>query len=427
MPDATPLVSIVIPVFNKWELTRACLESLRRHTPGRGFEVLVADNGSTDGTATDCEHLGSSLFPGRFRQLRFGRNLNFGPACNAGARAAEGELLLLLNNDTLLSPGWLEPLVGELGGDAKLGAVGPLLVYPEEPGQGVRVQHLGISIEPQLYPVHLYEFFPADHALVRKKRAVQALTAAVLLLPRALFFQCGGFCEDFRNGGEDVDLGLQISRRGLRQACVPQSIVTHLASQTPGRNDHERHNATVLKERCLKDFVPDLHHHAARDGYEVRLTEFLKPYLALPERRAEVLDRRMAAGFEADLCREMLRREPLWIRGYGLLARHCEDRGELVEACALRFLEARFRPAVQVFRELHRLALLTGNGKHADFAAARLHWMLEIDSPGVLVAAAREVAAYMSLLGLPDVAALYRSWLDGHAAGTSERMGRQGP
>ncbi|MBA4357812.1 MAG: glycosyltransferase family 2 protein [Desulfovibrio sp.] len=425
MPDVnpllSPLVSIVIPVCNKWELTRACLESLRQHTPGSDFEVIVADNGSADATRDECQPLGSALFPGRFRRLRFAQNLNFGPACNAGARAASGGLLLLLNNDTLLSPGWLPPLLAALGSDPRMGAVGPLLVYPEEPGLGVRVQHLGIVAEPQLYPQHLYEFFPAGHPLVRKKRAVQALTAAALLLPRALFLDCGGFCEEYRNGGEDVDLGLQITRRGLQQACVPESVVTHLTSQTPGRNDFEAHNALVLKRRCLKDFVPDLHFHAARDGYEVRLTAFLKPYLVLPERRAEVLQRRLAAGFDPDLCGEMLSREPLWFAGYALLAAHCEGRGDMAGACALRFLEAKFRPTVEVFRELLRLAKLSGNTKYADFAEKRLHWMLEVACPEVLLGAAREVAQYMALLEQPDMAALYRAWLAGPGAEASPR------
>lgn len=422
MPDSTPLVSVIIPVFNKWELTKACLESLRSHTPGDAFEVLVADNGSSDATGAQCPPLGEELFPGRFRHLRFERNLNFGPACNLGAAAAKGELLLFLNNDTLLSPGWLPPLVEALGSDPRMGAVGPLLVYPEEPFLGVRVQHLGIAVEPQLYPQHLYEFFPAGHPLVRKRRAVQALTAAALLLPRALFLDCGGFCEEYRNGGEDVDLGLQISRRGLAQVCVPGSVVTHLTSQTLGRNDFEAHNALVLKKRCLKDFVPDLHYHAARDGYELRLSPHLRPYLALPLRRAEVLNRhmaggRLAGGFDVGLCRELLEREPLWFEGYGLLARHCEAKGELDQACCLRYLEARFRHDPAAFAELLRLARLSNNMKYLEFAEKRVHWMREIVCEEVVLGAARELVEYMTLLELPDMVELYRGWLAEHGPG----------
>lgn len=155
------LFSAIIPVFNKWELTRACLESLRQNTPGADFAVIVVYNASSDATATDCLPLGQALFPGRFRYLRFAANRNFGPACNAGAQAADSPLLFFLNNDTLLEPGWLPPLLRALDLDARTGAVGPLLCYPHDPRLGVRVQHLGIAVGPQLYPSHLYEYFPA--------------------------------------------------------------------------------------------------------------------------------------------------------------------------------------------------------------------------------------------------------------------------
>lgn len=412
MPAASPLLTIVIPVSNKWELTRACLESLREHTSGCDFEVVVADNGSTDATASECASLGTSLFLDRFRYLRFDTNLNFGPACNAGARAAQGELLLLLNNDTLLSPGWLPPLLAALHRSPAVGAVGPLLVYPGDPGLGVRVQHLGIVVEPQLHLRHLYEFFPMAHPLVRKKRRVQALTAAALLLPRTLFFACGGFYEAYRNGGEDVDLGVQISRQGLVQHCVAESVVTHLTSQTPGRNAHEEHNARVFKLRCLKDLIPDLSYHAQKDGYEVRLSDALRPYLALPVRRAEVLNRRMAGGFDADLCREMLQREPLWLEGYAMLAGHCEDSGDLRGACAQRFLETRFRPEPKAFGELLRLARLVGEERFRLDAERWFESDRAFREAADLPGTAREVAGYMDTLHVPDMAALYRSWLE---------------
>ncbi|TVQ97634.1 MAG: glycosyltransferase, partial [Desulfovibrionales bacterium] len=89
----SPHLSIVIPVFNQWPLTEQCLRSLREHTPGRFFEVIVVDNASTDETATHCEALGTSLFPDRFNYLPLPENLGFGRACNFGADQAEGEFL----------------------------------------------------------------------------------------------------------------------------------------------------------------------------------------------------------------------------------------------------------------------------------------------------------------------------------------------
>ena len=132
-----PLFAVIIPVFNNWGLTRDCLDSLREHTPGDNFEVVVVDNGSVDAGRTELEPLGNSLFPGRFTVVRFEENRNFGPACNAGAHTATASLLFFLNNDTVLTPGWAEPLLDALRADDSLGAVGPLLLYPDN-----TVQHL---------------------------------------------------------------------------------------------------------------------------------------------------------------------------------------------------------------------------------------------------------------------------------------------
>ena len=90
---AHPEFSVIIPVFNKWELTKDCLISLREHGGGHDFEVIVADNASSDATATDLAPLGASLFGERFTAIRFEENKNFGPACNAGAKAATAPIL----------------------------------------------------------------------------------------------------------------------------------------------------------------------------------------------------------------------------------------------------------------------------------------------------------------------------------------------
>ncbi len=90
---STPAISVVIPVFNKWELTKACLESLAQHTPSGVVEVIVVDNGSTDETAHALAPLGKQLFGDLFAPIRWEENRNFGPACNAGAAAARAPML----------------------------------------------------------------------------------------------------------------------------------------------------------------------------------------------------------------------------------------------------------------------------------------------------------------------------------------------
>ncbi len=100
-----PLVSIVVPAWNKWEYTYRCLLSLLRNTSGAAFETLVVDNGSTDETAVALPQLEG------IRVLRNAENLGFARACNQGAAAARGRHLLFLNNDIEALPGWLPAML----------------------------------------------------------------------------------------------------------------------------------------------------------------------------------------------------------------------------------------------------------------------------------------------------------------------------
>lgn len=98
-------VSIIMPVFNRLELTRQCLDTIR-HTAGSiPYEIIVVDNGSNDGTA---DYMRQEEAAGRLRTIINNENLGFAKACNQGAKAAKGEYLLFLNNDTIPQPRWLE-------------------------------------------------------------------------------------------------------------------------------------------------------------------------------------------------------------------------------------------------------------------------------------------------------------------------------
>ena len=281
-------LSVIIPVFNQFSLTRDCLRSLREHAPETGMEVLVVDNGSTDETAADLDPLGAELFGDRFRAIHLVENRNFGPACNLGAREARGEYLFFLNNDTVLTPGWFPPLLEALTGDC--GAAGPLLMYPARGPLPVdRVQHLGVACKPQLHLYHLYEFFPVTHPAARRPRVSQFLTGAALFLPRQVFFEAGLFHEGYANGAEDLELCVRIRQSGRSLRCVPKSRIYHLQGQTPGRHDHERENVRLFKERNLWALYPDYHERLREDGYEAALNEHLVPYARLPWRRGEIL------------------------------------------------------------------------------------------------------------------------------------------
>ena len=321
-------VSIIIPAWNLWDMTAACLRSLARHTQGENVEIVVVDNGSADATATELEPLGRALWGAAFCPLRLNENVGFAGGCNAGARAAGGDLLFFLNNDTTMTSGWLPPLREALG-RRRTGAVGPLLLYP--PGT---VQHCGISFTPFLQVGHLYEGFPGGHPAPRKKRPLQAITGAAMLLRKDVFWECGGFFEGFRNGFEDMDLCCELRARGHALAVEGRSVIIHHASQTPGRFDHDGANSSLLGQRQAHRFSPDLHTLAALDGYELRLGANLDCWLELPEaveqKRNAAFDARPSADEEA--CRAELEREPLWRGGWRRLVDMLEARGDMAAA-----------------------------------------------------------------------------------------------
>src|SRR5438270_9323946 len=112
-----PSASIVIPVWNQWEMTRACLDSLRP-TLGLRDEVIVVDNGSEDGTKA-----GLGRFPW-IKLITNEENRGFAVACNQGAAVAGNEVIVFLNNDTLVAGRWLDGLLAPFA-DGTVGATGP--------------------------------------------------------------------------------------------------------------------------------------------------------------------------------------------------------------------------------------------------------------------------------------------------------------
>lgn len=404
-------VSIIIPVINKWELTSACLESLATHTPD-SVEVIVVDNGSSDETREACSPHCERLFGERFQVLRQERNLNFAPACNIGARSARGEHLLFLNNDTLVTPGWLPPLLDRLKSSAQLGAVGPLLLYPAVGPLRDRVQHLGVCFEPQFYLQHLYEYFPADHPAVRRPRVFQALTAAALLIPTSLFLNLGLFDEAFINGGEDVELGLRIRQGGYSLTCETSSRVYHLTSQTPGRHDNEQHNARILKERALQRIYPDVHLHAVQDGYVPALTPWLQFHLDLPDRRKDIYARQAKTCDGPDKLSTLLDREPLWVEGYGLVAAYEESMGNLDKALAYRFIAAKLMHHPETLIPLHRLAARVEDRGKLAYTTSALRWFSVHNDPECFREVADSMYCLLGRAGPHPLASIYKRWLD---------------
>jgi len=239
--EAEPLVSIIIPLFNQAQLTKACVEAIQATTGDHSrYELILVDNGSYDWTPEYLRSLGNSVIV-----IANQENLGFAKACNQGAQIAKGEYLLFLNNDTVPQPGWLDAL---LSGAREEGAdiVGAKLLYPNG-----RVQHAGVTFNRNGIGYHIFKNFDANTPAVNKKRFMQCVTAACMLISKQLFNDLDGFDEQFRNGFEDVDFCLRAGQAGKRILYTPDAVVIHHEEQSEGRKQHDYENMQLYLTRWL--------------------------------------------------------------------------------------------------------------------------------------------------------------------------------
>lgn len=250
-----------MPVFNRLDMTRSCVASLLREEVRSSWELIVVDNGSTDGTRP---WLAKQQAEGRLQLVPSLQNKGFARGCNLGARQARGRHLLFLNNDMEMTPGWLDPMVETLAEDLAVGVVGARLLFPDG-----TIQHGGVALvaqpvrdQVQLGGFHLGYRKPADFPAASRARQVQAVTGACLMIRLGLFAALGGFDEGYWNGNEDVDLCLRVGKTGWKVVYVPESVVIHHESQSgPERWSRVDQNVKRLNEkwrgRVQPDFVLD--------------------------------------------------------------------------------------------------------------------------------------------------------------------------
>ena len=242
---AAPLVSIIIPVFNKWEYTSKCLVAIEQNTRDVAYEVIVLDNASSDETPRELA---------RLSHIRFQRNpdnLGFAKASNQGAAMARGKYLMFLNNDTEPRAGWLSAMVRVMESDPQIAMVGSKLLYPDG-----TIQHGGVAFSYAgplpIGPFHLHLRLPASASTERL--ALRAVTAACMLLRPEVHRAVGGFDEGYVNGYEDVDLCLKVWKTGAKIVYTPDSVVVHHESKTDGRFARENSNLDRLNRRWIREF-----------------------------------------------------------------------------------------------------------------------------------------------------------------------------
>lgn len=275
---ASPAVSFIIPLYNCLPLTQAMLASLQATLPaGLAHEIIFVDDGSTDGTRAWLESICSGERQrADIRVVLNERNLGYAAANNRAAALARGEFLALLNNDLVLTPGWLEPLLAAHAalGPTRAGLIGNVQLDAKSGA----IDHAGIVINVQGKPIHLRSLPPRAARLTRTLWTPPALTGACVLVQRSLWQQLGGFDEAFVNGGEDIDLCFRARIAGRTNAVALDSVIRHHVSSSPGRKLRDEQNSRRLAGKWRSDFIA-----AADHGTRTWCREYLARAFAVPK------------------------------------------------------------------------------------------------------------------------------------------------
>jgi len=221
-----PLVSVIIPNLNGRDILACCLRSLERQA-FKNFEVIVIDNGSTDGSV----EMVRSDFPWLEIVVENESNMGFAKACNQGIEAASGDLIALLNNDTETHPDWLAELVraSETDPDAGMFASKTLLFDKRDTidTAGHLIYRDGLNRGRGR--------LETDQGQYDDKTDVISPSGAAALYRRRMFDEIGLFDEYHFAYGDDIDIGIRGRLAGWRCVFVPGAVVYHMYSATTGK------------------------------------------------------------------------------------------------------------------------------------------------------------------------------------------------
>lgn len=230
-----PLVSVIVPCHGNLPVTLRCLESLLaertyQDRPHSRIELLVMDDASPDGSSETLAQLDGL---GPLRVLRNAENLGYLRTCNRGAAVADGDYIALLNNDTVVTHGWLEELLESFRLFPSTGLAGSMLLYPDG-----RLQESGGIVWQDGSAWNYGRGEDPASPEVRFARDTDYVSGASILVPTALFRELGGFDTRYAPAYyEDTDLALQIRERGLRVIVQPSSRVIHFEGVSSGRDE----------------------------------------------------------------------------------------------------------------------------------------------------------------------------------------------
>ncbi len=248
-----PDVSIVIPVYNQWEYTAACLRSLAETDGNATFEVIVVDDHSSDETAKWMGKVKGVVY------LRNEKNLGFIGSCNHGAEAARGHFIVMLNNDTQVVEGWLDALIETFTQHPDTGVAGASLVYPDG-----KLQEAGGIIFNDASGWNYGKGDNADRPEYHYVREVDYCSGACIMLENSLFRELGGFDPHYTPAYyEDTDLAFRVRAKGLKVRVQPAAVVIHHEGVTSGTDLSQgaKQYQVVNREKFQQRWSSELAHY----------------------------------------------------------------------------------------------------------------------------------------------------------------------
>jgi len=282
-PEGTPLVSVVIPSKDHLDILRQCIDSIQKYTGYPNYEIIVVDNGSRETARSEIQqYLDEKHAVYIYEPMAF----NFSRMCNIGADAANGEYLLLLNDDIeIFQHDWMDILLGQAMLDYA-GAVGAKLLYP----QSDTIQHIGIT-NLTIGPSHSLIGYPDSQVYYfGRNRAVYnwlAVSAACLMVKKSKYLQAKGLDEQLAVAYNDVDFCFKLYELGYYNSVRSDVHLYHHESLSRGSDDTDTEKQKrLLKERkYLYQKHPDLEGkdpfyniNLATDRVDYSINRLLKKY-----------------------------------------------------------------------------------------------------------------------------------------------------
>jgi GT2 family glycosyltransferase len=254
-PATARRLSIVIPTYNAHEWIQGCIDSINLHRPAAAndYEIIVVDDKSSD----DTIGIVRAQFP-EVRLFANDRNIGFGKTVNVGLKAAGGDYILVLNNDTWMHAGALDAMIAYLDAHPDVGIVGPKVLSGDGTLQQQCRRRIPTPAAALLYFTGVARMFPKNPKVAgylmtaadeTQTTEVDSVSGACLMVRRAVLAAIHGFDPEYYLYGEDMDFCWRTKLAGWKVVYHPEAVITHFGGQ--GGTGKKKIYATIEWHRAM--------------------------------------------------------------------------------------------------------------------------------------------------------------------------------